>query len=55
MSRRFRSTVSTDYGPVGNGFNGEVRGVLLSIDDDPSNSDHMVAPADVIKAVMGRQ
>ncbi len=36
--------VSTDYGPVGNGFNGEVRGVLLSIDDDPSNSDHMVAP-----------
>ena len=47
--------VSPDYGPVGNGFNGEVRGVLLSIVDDPNNADHQVKPEDAIKAAMGRQ
>jgi arylsulfatase len=47
--------VSPDYGPVGNAFNGEVRGVQLSIADDPNNSDHQVDPEDVIKAAMGRQ
>ncbi len=47
--------VSPDYGPVGNGFNGEVRGALLSIKDDPNNSDHLVNPEDAIKAAMGRQ
>jgi arylsulfatase len=47
--------VSPDYGPVGNGFNGEVRGVLLSIADDPNNSDHLVKPEDAINAAMGRQ
>jgi arylsulfatase A-like enzyme len=47
--------VSPDYGPVGNGFNGEVRGVLLSIKDDPNNSDHLVKPEDAIRAALGRQ
>ncbi|MEQ9407658.1 MAG: arylsulfatase [Fuerstiella sp.] len=47
--------VSPDYGPVGNGFNGEVRGVLLSIADDPNNSDHLVKPEDAIRAALGRQ
>jgi arylsulfatase A-like enzyme len=47
--------VSTDYGPVGNGFNGNIGGVLLSIEDDPNNSDHLVSPADAIKAALGRQ
>ncbi len=46
--------VSPDYGPVGNGFNGNVRGVLLSIDDDPKNSGHLVNPEDAVKAILGR-
>lgn len=45
--------VSPDYGPVGNGFNGEIRGVQLSIADDPDN--HMVDPKDAIRAAIGRQ
>jgi hypothetical protein len=47
--------VSPDYGPVGNAFNGTVKGVLLSIADDPKNSDHLVSPEDAIRAAMGRQ
>jgi arylsulfatase len=47
--------VSPDYGPVGNGFNGEVKGVLLSIADDPNNSDHLVTPAEALRAALGRQ
>ncbi|MEN6307568.1 MAG: arylsulfatase [Anaerohalosphaeraceae bacterium] len=47
--------VSPDYGPVGNAFNGEVKGVQLSIVDDPKNADHLVKPEDVINAAMGRQ
>ena len=38
-----------------NHFNGEVKGVELSIADDPNNSDHLVNPEDAIKAAMGRQ
>jgi arylsulfatase A-like enzyme len=45
--------VSPDYGPVGNGFNGEIRGVQLSIADDPDN--HMVDPKNAIRAALGRQ
>lgn len=47
--------VSPDYSPVGNAFNGEVRGALLSSKDDPNNSGHLVNPEDAIKAAMGRQ
>ena len=49
------SAVSPDYGSVGNAFNGEVKGVQLSIADDPNNSDNLVKPEDAIKAAMGRQ
>ncbi|MEI6780106.1 MAG: arylsulfatase [Verrucomicrobiota bacterium] len=49
------AAISPDYGPVGNAFNGEVKGVQLSIADDPNNSDHLVKPEDAIKAAMGRQ
>ncbi|MDD1649613.1 MAG: arylsulfatase, partial [Methylococcaceae bacterium] len=49
------AAVSPDYGPVGNDFNGEVRGVQLSIADDPNNSDHLVKPEDAIRAALGRQ
>jgi len=37
------------------GENGEVKGVLLSIKDDPNNSDHLVKPEDAIRAALGRQ
>jgi arylsulfatase len=47
--------VSPDYGPVGNGFNGEVKGVLLSITDDPKNADNMITAEDAIRTAMGRQ
>lgn len=49
------ASVSPDYGPVGNAFNGEVRGVQLSIADDPKNSGHLVKPEDAINAAMERQ
>jgi arylsulfatase len=45
--------VSPDYGPVGNGFNGTVKGVLLSVADEPSG--HVVSPEEALRAIMGRQ
>jgi arylsulfatase len=47
--------VSPDYGPIGNGFTGEVKGALLSIADDPNNADHLVNPEDAVRAALGRQ
>ncbi|NLF32308.1 MAG: LamG domain-containing protein, partial [Planctomycetes bacterium] len=49
------AAVSPDYGPIGNHFNGEVKGVQLSIADDPDNSDHLVDPQQAIRAALGRQ
>ncbi len=46
--------VSPDYGAVGKGFNGEVKGVLLSITDDPNHSDHLVTPEEALGAALGR-
>ena len=43
------------HGPIGNAFNGEVKGVQLSIKDDPNNSDHLVKPEEAIRAALGRQ
>jgi arylsulfatase len=47
--------VSPDYGPIGNGFNGTVKGVLLSIADDLNNSAHLISPEEALRAAMGRQ
>ena len=47
------AAISPDYTSEHNGFNGEVKGVQLSIADDPNN--HMVNPEDAIRAAMGRQ
>ncbi|MEI7900490.1 MAG: arylsulfatase [bacterium] len=47
--------VSPDYGPQGNAFNGTIKGVLLSIADDPANSEHMVNPEEAIRIAMARQ
>jgi arylsulfatase len=49
------AAVSPDYSSVGNAFNGEIRGVQLSIADDPNNSDQLVKPEDAIRAALGRQ
>ena len=37
---------------MGNHFNGEVKGVQLSIADDPNNADHLVKPEDAINAAL---
>ena len=47
--------VSPEYSSHGNAFNGEVKGVLLSIADDPVNADHMVTAEDAIRVAMARQ
>jgi hypothetical protein len=41
--------------PVGNGFNGEIRAVQLSIADNPNHSGHLVKPEGAINAATGRQ
>lgn len=46
--------VSPDYGPVGNAFNGTVKGVLLSIAEG-ENVDHLVDPEEAIRIAMARQ
>ena len=47
------AAVSPDYGPVGNAFNGVVKGVQLSIADD--EGEHMVSPEDAVRLAMARQ
>jgi arylsulfatase len=49
------SPVSPDYGPQGNAFNGTVKGVQLSIADDPANCDHLVDPATAVHLALTRQ
>jgi arylsulfatase len=46
--------VSPDYGPVGNHFNGEVKGVQLSIAEG-ENEGQVVDPKDAVRAMFGRQ
>ena len=47
--------VSPDYGPQGNAFNGEVRGVQLAITEVGEGVDHLVNPEDAIRIAMARQ
>jgi arylsulfatase A-like enzyme len=47
--------VSPDYGPQGNAFNGQVKGVQLAIADAAENADHLVKPEDAIHLAMARQ
>ncbi len=47
--------VSPDYSSSHNHFNGEIKGVLISIADAPENSDHMVKAEDVVRIAMARQ
>ena len=47
--------VSPDYGPQGNAFNGQVRGVQLAIADAAEAADHLIKPEDAIRIAMARQ
>jgi arylsulfatase len=47
--------VSEDYGPQGNAFNGEIRGVQLAIADAAESVDHLIKPEDAIRMAMARQ
>ena len=53
VGRDGASTVSPDYKPVDNAFNGKVKGVLLSLGDDDGK--HVFDPADAIRIAMARQ
>jgi arylsulfatase len=47
--------VSPDYGSRGNEFNGEVKGVLLSMEEANEDNDHMIDPEVAIQMAMARQ
>ena len=47
--------VSPDYGPVGNHFNGEIKGVQLSIAEGDAGKGRLVRPEDAVRAMFGRQ
>jgi len=47
--------VSPDYGPVDNGFSGEISGVQLSIADDAASDGGLVDPKSAVRAMFGRQ
>jgi arylsulfatase len=47
--------VSPDYRPRGNEFNGTVKGVVLSINEDATSANHRVSPEDAIRVAMARQ
>jgi arylsulfatase len=47
--------VSPDYGPQGNAFNGEVKGVQLAIAAAAESADHLVNAEDAIRIAMARQ
>jgi len=49
------SPVSPDYGPRGNEFNGQVKGVQIAIAEDAESVDHLVKPEDAIRIAMARQ
>ncbi len=49
------SSVSQDYGPRGNAFNGRVKGVEIAIAAGAANSDHLVSPEEAIRVAMSIQ
>ena len=55
VGRDTGAPVSEDYGPVGNAFNGEVKGVLIAIDEAAEDSDHLILADDAVRVAMARQ
>jgi arylsulfatase len=49
------ASVSPDYGPKGNGFNGRVKGVQLAIAEAAEDVDHLIKPEDAIRMALARQ
>jgi arylsulfatase len=49
------SPVSPDYGPRGNAFNGQVKGVQLAIDEAAESLDHLVSPEEALRIAIARQ
>jgi arylsulfatase A-like enzyme len=49
------ASVSPDYGPRGNEFNGTIRGVQLAIAGDAEKADHRVSPEEALRVAMARQ
>lgn len=47
--------VSPDYGPRGNEFSGQVKGVQLAIASDAESVDHLVSPEEAVRIAMARQ
>jgi arylsulfatase A-like enzyme len=54
VGRDTGAPVSEDYGAHGNAFNGEVRGVEISI-DEAGSSDHLVSADEAVRVAMARQ
>jgi arylsulfatase len=46
------SPSSTDYGPKGNGFSGEVNWVEIDIGKDGMNLDHLISPEQRLRLAM---
>jgi arylsulfatase A-like enzyme len=55
VGRDTGSSVSQDYGPRGNEFNGVIKGVQLAIAEDAKAADHLVTPEHAIAIAMARQ
>jgi arylsulfatase len=47
--------VSPDYGPRGNEFSGQIKGVQLAIAEDAVSEDHLVLPERALAVAMSRQ
>ena len=47
------SPVSTDYGPTGNAFTGEVNWVQIDLEKD--DHDHLITPEERFQIAMARQ
>ena len=55
VGRDTGAPVSEDYGAHGNAFNGQIRGVEISIDEASESTDHLVSADDAIRMAMARQ
>jgi hypothetical protein len=51
----YGAAVSPDYGPRGNAFNGDVRGVAIDIAEAAEAAEHYVDPAERVRIAMARQ
>ena len=53
VGRDTGSPASTDYGPTGNEFTGEIKWVQIDIGDD--GHDHLITPEDRLTVALGKQ